>query len=335
MPSWGDTLLEVNQAITEGRSDALDFVRRKYIVQLYQKTNRAVISYSTRWVQPFPGLDPQLLSLTIADIQGLMEVMKGVKEDCVDLILHSPGGALDATEPFVTYLRTKFRHVRVIVPHAAMSAAAMISCSADEIVMGKHSFLGPIDPQFVLQTAVGTRMVPAQAIIEQFKMAQRECAADPSKLSSWISMLNQYGPDLLIQCQNASDLSKTLVQDWLGKYMFPGNVVVAKQIASWLSTHDNFKTHSRYLSRDKLEQQGLKIIKLEEDQDLQDLVLSIHHTTTHTFNNSPTAKIIENHLGKAVIQHAGQPTVNLPLNMQAMIFEGLLNQQGTPPMPRD
>jgi ClpP class serine protease len=28
----------------------------------------------------------------------------------------------------------------------AMSAATMIACAADVIVMGKHSFLGPIDP---------------------------------------------------------------------------------------------------------------------------------------------------------------------------------------------
>jgi ClpP class serine protease len=41
-----------------------------------------------------------------------------------------------------------------------MSAATMVACAANQIVMGKHSFLGPIDPQLILQTALGNRLVP-------------------------------------------------------------------------------------------------------------------------------------------------------------------------------
>ncbi|HBW2281478.1 TPA: serine protease [Klebsiella pneumoniae] len=326
MPGWGEILNEI-QALLPTRGDACDVIRRKYLVQLHQKTGRAIISYSSRWVQPSPGIDPLLISLNISDIQGLMEVMKGITADSVDLILHSPGGALDATEPFVTYLRSKFKHVRVIVPHAAMSAAAMISCAADEIVMGKHSFLGPIDPQLVLQTAVGARMVPAQAILEQFKFAQDEITTNQAKLSSWITMLNQYGPDLLISCKNASELSKDLVQDWLEKYMFQNDKLSAQRIAAWLSTHSNFKTHSRYLSRDVLESQGLKITKLEDDQVLQDLVLSVHHANSLTFTSTASAKIIENHLGKAFISHANMPGAPM-MNVPAMVFQGIM----PPPM---
>ncbi|MCY4309899.1 MAG: hypothetical protein OXC54_01060 [Rhodospirillaceae bacterium] len=59
----------------------------------------------------------------------------------------------------------------------------MIACAADEIVLGKHSFLGPIDPQLLLPTSLGVRAVPAQAILDQFDRAQRECT-DPAKLSA-------------------------------------------------------------------------------------------------------------------------------------------------------
>ena len=111
MPGWGEILNEI-QALLPTRGDACDVIRRKYLVQLHQKTGRAIISYSSRWVQPSPGIDPLLISLNISDIQGLMEVMKGITADSVDLILHSPGGALDATEPFVTYLRSKFKQDR-------------------------------------------------------------------------------------------------------------------------------------------------------------------------------------------------------------------------------
>jgi ClpP class serine protease len=82
-----------------------------------------------------------------------------------------------------------------------MSAATMVACAANQIVMGKHSFLGPIDPQLILQTALGNRLVPVQNILEQFERALRD-GADPVKLRVWAPMLTQYGPDLLVTCQN-------------------------------------------------------------------------------------------------------------------------------------
>lgn len=96
-----------------------------------------------------------MTSITNEDLSGLMEVVHGLTGPNLDLILHSPGGSPAAAEALVKYIRSKFDHVRVIVPQMAMSAATMISCSANSIVMGKHSFLGPIDPQFLLPTGVG------------------------------------------------------------------------------------------------------------------------------------------------------------------------------------
>jgi hypothetical protein len=55
--------------------------------------------------------------------------------------------------------------VRVIVRLAAMSAATMMACAADKIVMGKHSYLGPIDPQLRLQTPLGVQQIPAHTIL--------------------------------------------------------------------------------------------------------------------------------------------------------------------------
>jgi hypothetical protein len=298
MPSWGEVLREI-ETFSGDPALRFDSVRRSYLVKLHEKTGRAVILYATRFMQPSQGVDPQITAVQIGDIQGLMEVMRGVPQRELDLIIHSPGGSIDAAEAFVSYLRSKFDHIRAIVPHAAMSAACMIACGADEIVLGKHSFLGPFDPQFVLQTPLGPRMVPAQSILEQFAQAQQECAGDPSKLGSWVPMLSQYGPDLLVQCQNASDLSKTLVQQWLSQYMFKGDATKAEEVASWLSTHKHFKSHSRFLNRETLLEHGLKVVALEDDQELQDLVLSAYHATTHTFGATAVGKIIENHLGRA------------------------------------
>ena len=120
-----------------------------------------------------------------------MEVSYGLEsDDGLDLILHSPGGSPEAAEAIVSYLRSRFTNIPVIVPQLAMSAATMIACAANEIVLGKHSSLGPTDPQILIPTSLGIRAVPAQAVLDQFDRAQMECA-DPAKLSAWLPMLSQ------------------------------------------------------------------------------------------------------------------------------------------------
>ncbi len=244
-----------------------------------------------------------------------MEVIHGLSNSALDLIIHSPGGSAEVTEALVSYIRTKFTNVRVIVPQAAMSAATMLACSADTIMMGKHSSLGPIDPQFILSTQIGIQSVPAQAILDQFDKAKEECQ-DPKLLGRWLPILSQYGPALLVQCENAIDLSETLLKQWLEQYMFFGEQKASKKaqkIAQYLSDHKRFKSHARHIPREKAKELGLKIEDLEKDQTIQDLILSVFHATTHTFNATSAVKIIENHNGKAFIKTQfvplqGQPT---------------------------
>jgi len=230
-----------------------------------------------------------LVSVADDDMLGVMESVHGLAGPNLDLILHSPGGSASAAEQIVKYLRTKFGHIRIIVPHMAMSAATMIACAADEIVMGKHSFLGPIDPQLIMHTALGPRAVPAQAILEQFERALGD-ATDPVKLRVWAPMLTQYGPDLLVTCQNAARLSEDLVSEWLQSHMFKGQPdceAKGKAIARGLSDHNLFKTHARPISRDELLAKGLSGVNaLEQDQVEQDLFLSVHHATAHTFTST-------------------------------------------------
>lgn len=307
MPSWGNILREIND-LRQRDPLALDLVRRRYIASQYAHSKRAVILYATKWTQGSEGVPPDMISVSDGDIQGFMECLHGVKESKLDLIIHSPGGSLAAADACVQYIRSKFDHVRVFVPQAAMSAATMIACAADEIVMGKHSFLGPIDPQLIMQTNLGPRSIPAQAILDQFNKARIECV-DPAKLPVWLPMLQQYGPDLLVQCENVVALSEEIVRNWLAMYMFRGKAEAAERagkIAGWLSNHANFKMHGRYLNRDTLRAQGLNILNLEDDRDQQDFVLSLFHATTHTFAQSGAMKIIENHLGAAFINQVQQ-----------------------------
>ena len=321
MPNWGGVLKEIQEAIKQNPKDNSihDRTRRKYIAELHKLTGRAVIMYASSWLQK--NIPSSASTISDEDIQALMEMCHEVQEDELDLILHSPGGSPEAAEAIVLYLRTRFKNIRVFVPHLAMSAATMIACAADEIVLGTHSFLGPTDPQIIYPTDSGYRIVPAQAILDQFELAKEEYANRPENLGAWIPMLSQYGPDLLMNCRNSIELSRDLVRAWLEQYMFKNDPEASQKAASisgWLSDHGNFKSHNRHISRTTLVEKGLKIGLMEKGKSLRNAVLSIFHANTITFDGTQAVKICENHKGRAFVKmHSVMPVPITPPIKQA------------------
>jgi hypothetical protein len=318
MSTWGDLLVELAGEQKKPQApgvSAFDVVRRKYLELLAAHTGRNVIVYATRWTSP-DGAAADLVSIVPEDIQGFMEVVHGLPtEKGLDLVLHSPGGSPGAAESIVKYLRSKFNDIRVFVPHAAMSAATMLSCASNRVVMGRHSFLGPIDPQMVM-TIDGVRVAaPAYAILEQFKRAKDEISKNASLLPAWLPILRQYGPSLIVECELAQELSVELAAKWLEQYMFVGDADgprKANEAAQKLASHGSFKTHGRFLNLADVRNLGLVVEELEADHALQNLVLSVFHATIHTFNGSGAAKLIENHKRRAWIKSTVQFVVGGP-----------------------
>jgi hypothetical protein len=301
MPTWGQILGEIREHIQKGDKQAFDTIRNKYVKQLSDFTKRNTIIYATRWTSG--DAPPNLVSITDEDIHAFMEAIAGLQGENLDLILHTGGGSAEATDALVSYLRLKFKHIRIIIPQAAMSAGTMLACSADTLVMGKQSSIGPIDPQFILQTSVGVQSIPAHAILEQFKKAQDDCRDNPKNLNSWLPMLSQYGPALLVRCQDQIDFGKELVGNWLKAYMFVNETTTQPDtIAEYLSNHANFKTHGKHINIEKAQEIGLKIERLEDNQDFQDKVLSAFHASMHAFGSTNTAKIIANQNGNCYLK---------------------------------
>ena len=241
----------------------------------------------------------------------MMECCRGIGGDSLDLILHSPGGSAEATASIVRYLRRKFNDIRVFVPLAAMSAATMWALAGNRIVMGKHSQLGPVDPQLI--TPQGS--VPARAIIEQFERASDECSQDPSRLGAWMPILQQYGLALLEQCANAEALARRLVSEWLGNYMFAGRddpSADAERAATFFADYGQHHSHALGIDRDQTREVGVVVDDLEDDSDLQNGVLSVHHATLHTMNG-PCVKLTENHLGRGIFKLQKAAGIQLPI----------------------
>ncbi len=71
---------------------------------------------------------------------------KGKKFRKVILILHSPGGVLEAAIKLTGIIRSYTNEFEVIVPLSAKSAATLLALSADKLYMTPVSELGPVDP---------------------------------------------------------------------------------------------------------------------------------------------------------------------------------------------
>lgn len=299
MPNWSDVLKEIQAYNALG---GLDVIRRKYLLQLHQHTRRNVIAYYSGWLQK-PG--HWLATITDDDKNGFMNAVHNLDRQAgLDLLLHTPGGDLAATESIVDYLRKMFgTNMRVIIPQLAMSGGTMIACAGREIVMGKQSNIGPIDPQF--------NGIPAHGVISEFEEALRSVKADPSTLPIWRIVIEKYHPTFIGECRNAILLATEMAVAWLRSGMFekdPNRDALANQVVNHLNNHADTKTHARHLHADEARAFGLKVVSLETDMEpfFQDTVLTIHHAFMHTFSHSGSIKIVENHLGNAIVYSAGQ-----------------------------
>lgn len=297
MPTWDEILKEIGSS-----SSIIDVTRRKYIRELSEYTGRNTIVYYSGWLQK-PVLAQQGIDFSINDNDknGFMAVINKLdKTKGLDLVLHTPGGNVSSTESIVNYLKSMFGNdIRAIVPQIAMSAGTMIACSCKSIVMGKQSNLGPIDPQF--------GPYPAHGILEEFENAKEDMIKHPENIVVWREILRKYNPTLIGECEKAIKWSETMVSEWLKNNMFandPDRMTKVDNIIKFLGSHDETLSHSRHIHMKELKDKGLVIEEMEQDQELQDRILSVHHATIISITQTKSTKIIENNLGKAFIQSA-------------------------------
>ena len=252
----------------------------------------------------------------------------------LDLILHTPGGDPTAAESIIDFLRNLYgpapadaahnvtMDITAFVPQLAMSAGTMMACGCNEIYMGTHSSLGPIDPQFG-DTA-------AWDLIDEFENIKKDILNDERTIRAWMPILSQYRPGQIEEFRRAIEFSKIVLRRWLSTGMFsdvPENVRADKieKIVKALSDREVTKIHSRHLSIRQCQEMGLKIQPLanEENADVKNALLRVHSACDHTLRDHRIGKLIENHEGRNVIFDAEtrHPVVppNVMFNTEALM----------------
>ncbi len=118
--------------------------------------------------------------INIDDSEAVLRAIRLTPDDQpIDVILHTPGGLVLASEQIARALVEHKGKVTVFVPHYAMSGGTLIALAADEIVMDPNAVLGPVDPQ------IGG--APAASIIKAVEQKPVERVSDETLILADIS----------------------------------------------------------------------------------------------------------------------------------------------------
>ena len=332
MPGLSEVAAEILAAVNGGDAAPYDTVRRGYVGKLSALTGNTTAVYAAAFEQK-PRAPHAWLSIANEDVHGFMNILHGTdKSKGLDLILHSPGGSVEAAEGIADYLHGRFpgRKVRVIVPYMAMSAATMLACAADSVVMGDHSCLGPVDPQLTFLWNGAPQTMAAHSIVSEFDYllsqgpevagawldgalerkhidSRHPPALQPQMMQAWseIVLARYGGMGIIDECRRRMALSHKLVDAFLRRRMLKSDPECenkARELAGYFADHDNFLSHGRRVSRATAREKGMTVERLEDDDEMQDAVLSVFHALQLAFSDTLTVKIIENDAGRAFMR---------------------------------
>ena len=289
MPGWSEIMDSVQSVKGQAAPAFLLGESKKYLREIAEITNRNVIAYYSGWLKN----NVAETQINENDKNALMNAVCGLKDKKkgLDIILHTPGGDIAATEGIVNYLKSVFgSNIRAIVPQISMSAGTMMAMSCKEIIMGRQSSLGPIDPQM--------GGVACQMVIDEFNRAVEDVKNNPSSLGIWQTIIRQYSPTFLTACEDAIKWSEELAEKWLTEINPEINMKAIKDV---FINHKHSYSHARRISKEDCKAAGLPVIDLEEKQNLQEAVLSLHHCYMILVDMISVVKIVMNHEGRSYI----------------------------------
>lgn len=315
MPSWNELVEQFDALAPETRDQWVKKTLDESLEGISQRRgNRNVVVYASGFLQKPDAAGP-LIQMTHEDLNGLMSVIYGMDWNAgLTLVLHTPGGVTVAAETLVEYLRSKFSYIETIVPALAMSAGTMVALASDRIIMGRQSQLGPIDPQMPIPTS--GRYVSAHSIVDQFERARSEIKDNQALAHAWAPILQTLGYGMEVEARNALAYGQVTVARWLDRYMFavPGQNLPesssdrSDKVAQHFSDADKHKSHGRRIDVNEVRDLGLVVELMEDDQELQEHVLTAYHLVTILFQRGAYTKLMTTSAGRMWLKGIPLPT---------------------------
>ncbi len=181
----------------------------------------------------------------------------------LDVIIDSSGGSIDAAYNLARlFRRFGSKKLTFVIPRWAKSAATLLVCAGDDILMTPVAELGPLDPQI-------TAMNPLEQRIEEFSPLHIESTLDlirvefkngNSELANGLLQRLQF-PLALGKFKKSLELGRQYLEILLTSRMLENDVEKAKEIAKRLTT--GYADHSWCITIEETKQLGLTAEELE------------------------------------------------------------------------
>jgi len=264
------------------------YARQKLILSIEKITNRTLIIYEANLWRPGQGLGEE-------DIQPFGDLLFRLPEkENVDLLIHSPGGDIDATEKIIIMCRDIAKEFRVIVPEYAKSAATLIALASDEIIMGLPSELGPIDAQIQAPGPGGaTFQTSAQSFIDEFDRIKKEVDRTGNLSPAYFPLFEGLNMGFIRMCRNLMGRSRKFAEKWLSNYMLKDKPEKAKELAKELCNVKKWLSHGIVIDADEAIRLGIKVKKLKQDDELWQKIWYLHCCYGVLFRQSQICKLFE------------------------------------------
>lgn len=150
------------------RQRMLEAMRTRKIAQIERdRKSRVILLVHRQETMRLLGF-PLMRYIDVNDSEDVLRAIHMTDDEVpLDIVLHTPGGLVLAALQIARAIRAHKAKVTVFVPHYAMSGGTLIALAADEIVMCRHSVLGPIDPQLGQSPAASLLKVVEQKPIAE------------------------------------------------------------------------------------------------------------------------------------------------------------------------
>ena len=291
--------------------------------QIETLRKRPLISYIT---SIRPGLSSSMATDAITRIIEQVEKIPN-SEESVDFLIISNGGDPIVSLRVISILRERFRHIAVLVPYVAYSAATVLALGADEIIMHPYSNLGPVDPQVTISrrdlSGQQTMEFSAEDIRNYVEFVKNDVGITDQQhlITALSSLLSEVGPTHIGYTKRSQQLLLTLSTKMLEAQMHDKN----KAAATAQSLNSAFFHHGYAVARSEAKSIGLNVTY--PDSELEKLMWDIWKDYSDEMQCDNAFDVIATVMADPIANQKlnAIPVVNMPANTPPMVAQQVWN----------
>ena len=234
---------------------------------------------------PLLSADEQITAATVDrvfdDLQGMPEL--GKDESSLAVIVDSGGGNIDAAYNLARlFSRYGKRRLTYIVPRWAKSAATLLVCGGDSVMMTPAAELGPLDPQITEENPLEQNLVERFSplhIESTLALIRNEFEEGNSELAQGLLQRLQL-PITLGRFAKSIEIGKQYAEKLLSSRMLKDNPELAREISHRLV--EDYTDHSFCINIDETRELGLAVEDVPTNQ--LEIVWRIHKLARRRVN---------------------------------------------------